>query len=308
MIEIKNLTKYYGRSCVISDFNFCTQHKESLGIFGHDGAGKTTLIKMLARAILPSSGHIKMFGSNADITHQQAKKIIGYQPESALSHSAMTVKGFLEFIADVRGFCGVNKRKVVDRAVDRLELRPTLKYPVEILPPGLKRRVSIAQAILHEPALLLLDEPTEGLAPHQKQAIRTLIKSLSSEMNVIIASRAPEEVACVCDRALIISGGRLLADSPVPDLMRSSRHYQAVTLAADAPLDLLALAVLPGVAGIEEHRQTPGTVTIVAMPGQIIYPHIIALIANRRWKINALNLEPGRLDDVVHHLSQEAST
>lgn len=103
-----------------------------------------------------------------------------------------------------------------------------------------------------------------------------------------------------------MAGSRLVADNPLPDLQRDSRHFQAVTLAADTPLDLLALAVLPGVAGIEEHRHAPGTVTVLAMPGHTIYPHINTLIASRRWKINSLNLEPGRLNDVVHHLSQEA--
>lgn len=265
------------------------------------------MMKMLSGALAPSSGHISIFGIDLGLQPLQAKKIIGYQPETLSSHHSITVKVFLDFIADVRGFHGKNKRKMVDRAVDRLDLRRTLKYCIDTLPAGLKRQVAIAQAILHDPALLLLDEPTEGLAPHQKHNIRTLITSLASEMSVIIASRNPEEVACICDRALIIADGRLMADLPVSALKHSSRHFQAVTLTVDGPLDLLALAVLPGVAGIEEHRHTPGTVTVLAMPGQIIYPHINTLIANRRWKINSLQVEPGRLNDVVHHLSQEAS-
>jgi ABC-2 type transport system ATP-binding protein len=306
MIEIINLTKYLGRKSIIRDFSFSAQRQECLGLFGNEGAGKTTILKMISGSIKPCSGHIKIFGNDIVLNKFQAKKVSGYQPDHTLSHSTMTVKGFLNFIAEVRGFRGEEKRKMVDRAVARLELWRALKCPIDSLSIGLKRKVAIAQAILHDPALLLLDEPTEGLPPHQKQKIRMLIKSLNDDMTIIVASRAPEELAGVCNRALVIVDGRLMIDASLAELQRSSRHYQAVTLAADTPLDLLALAVLPGVAGIEEDRQNPGTVTVLAMPGQAIYPHINALIATRHWKIKSLNLEPGRLDDVVHHLGQEA--
>lgn len=219
----------------------------------------------------------------------------------------MSVKEFLDYIAAIRGLRGTEKRAQVEYAATRLELLPVLNAPLEALSIGLKRKVAIAQAILHTPALLLLDEPTEGLAPDQKHQFRTLIRSLTQEMTVIVASRHCDELSELCTRALVIAGDRLVADTPMPDLQRDSRHFQAVTLAADAPLDLLALAVLPGVAGIEEHRHAPGTVTVLAMPGHTIYPHINTLIANRRWKINSLSLEPGRLSDVVRYLSRETS-
>lgn len=306
MIEITSLTKKMGGKAIIQDFSFSAQPQECLGLFGNDGAGKTTLIKMLASSILPSSGYIKIFGHDITLNTLHAKKVTGYQPEW-LSHGAMSVTGFLGFIAGIRGFRGAEKRKMIDRAVARLELGRILKCPVDTLPAGLKRKVAIAQAILHDPRLLLLDEPTEGLNAEQKHKVRMLIKSLNDEMTIIVASRMPEELASICNRALVIANGRLVADMPLPELQRSSRHYQAVTLAADTPLDLLALAVLPGVAGIEEDHEMPGTVTVLAMPGQTIYPHINALITHRRWKINALKLEPGRLDDVIHHMRQEAS-
>lgn len=307
MIEITSLTKKMGGKNIVHDFSFNVQPQECLGLFGNDGAGKTTIVKMIAGSILPSSGHVKVFGNDIVLNTLQAKKITGYQPEQCLSHGTMSVKGFLSFIADIRGFRGAEKRKMIDRAAARLELCRILKYPIETLPAGLKRKVAIAQAILHDPRLLLLDEPTEGLNADQKHKVRMLIKSLTDEMTIIVASRTPEALTGICNRALLIADGRLVADTSLPELQRSSRHYQAVTLAADTPLDLLALAVLPGVAGIEEDRETPGTVTVLAMPGQTIYPHINALITHRRWKINALNLEPGRLDDVIHHMSQEAS-
>lgn len=307
MIEITSLTKKIGKNNLVRDISFSAHHRECLGLVGNHGAGKTTIIKMISGATAPTSGRIQIFSNDIALTALQAKTVVGYQPELPMSHGKMSVKGFLGFIAEIRGFRGAQKHKMIDRAVARLELWQILKCPVEGLPTGLKRRVAIAQAILHDPDLLLLDEPTEGLGADQKQKIRLLIKSLNDEMTIIVASRTPEELTGICDRAVVIADGRLVADTSLRDMQLSSRHYQAVTLAADVPLDLLALAVLPGVAGIEEDRETPGTVTVLAMPGQTIYSHIAALIANRRWKINALKLEPGRLDEVVHHMSREAS-
>lgn len=306
MIEITNLTKKTGRAIAIDNMTFSVRPRECLGLFGHDGAGKSTLLKLLSGAIPATSGNIKIHDIDIATHPIQAKKIIGYQPEFALSHGNMKVKSFLGFMAEVRGLRGLEKRKMVDRAITRLELWRVLDSPVAALPPGHRRKVALAQAILHDPKLLLLDEPTEGLDTLQKQKVGTLIQSLTEDMTVIVASRNPEEFSCICQRALVLAEGRLLADAPVTELQRSSRHYQAITLAADTPLDLLALAVLPGVAGIEEDRHAYGSVTVLAMPGQVIYPHINALVANRRWKINTLSLEPGRLSDVIHHLSQEA--
>lgn len=305
MIEIKNLTKKIGRAIAIDNLTFSARPQEGLGLFGNDGAGKSTLLKLLSGAIPATSGTMKIYDTDISNHPIKAKKIIGYQPESALGHGNMKVKSFLGYMAEVRGFHGQEKRKMVDRTITRLELWRVLDSPITALPPGLRRKVALAQAILHTPKLLLLDEPTEGLDPLQKQKIGALIQSLTEDMTVIIASRNPEEFSCICQRALVLVEGRLLADAPVTELQRSSRHYQAITLAADTPLDLLALAVLPGVAGIEEDRHAHGSVTVLAMPGQIIYPHVNALVANRRWKINTLSLEPGRLSDVIHHLSQE---
>ena len=308
MIEINNLTKQQGKKTIINDISFKANQKECLGLFGEDAAIKTTLLNMLSGVSLPSSGHISIEGFDTQTQRLKARKLIGYQLDQDFDHPTMSVKEFLNFIAALRGFHGNEKRARVEEAATRLELWPILSAPLNALSTGSKRKVAIAQAILHGPALLLLDEPTEGLAPDQKPRFKALIQSLTQEMTVIIASRHCDDLSHVCTRALILANGRLVADSPLPDLQRDSRHFQAVTLTADTPLDLLALAVLPGVAGIEEHRHAPGTVTVLAMPGQAIYPHINTLVASRRWKINSLNLEPGRLNDVVHHLSREASS
>lgn len=306
MIEISNLTKHTGNTAVLSDFSFIANPQECVGLFGQDHSTKTTLFDLIAGSTQPSSGYIKIQGFDIQTHALKARQLVGYQLSTDLGHPTMSVKAFLGFIAAVRGFYGAEKRSRLEQVIARLDLFPVLDAPLDALSIGWKRKVALAQAIVHSPVLLLLDDPTEGLAPDQKYAFRSLIQSLTQEMTVIIASRHCDELSDVCTRALVIAGSRLVADNPLPDLQRDSRHFQAVTLAADTPLDLLALAVLPGVAGIEEHRHAPGTVTVLAMPGHTIYPHINTLIASRRWKINSLNLEPGRLNDVVHHLSQEA--
>ncbi|QDH64253.1 ABC transporter ATP-binding protein [Pseudomonas azotoformans] len=305
MIEIINLTKHLNNKKIISDFSFSANKQECLGLFGENPTVKTALLDVISGSTTPSSGNINIQGFNTKAHPLRAKKLIGYQLHRCVSHPTMSVKEFLDYIAAIRGLRGTEKRAQVDYAATQLELLPVLNAPLEALSIGLKRKVTIAQAILHTPALLLLDEPTEGLAPDQKYKFRSLIQSLTQDMTVIVASRHCDELSELCTRALVIAGDRLVADTPMPDLQRDSRHFQAVTLAADTPLDLLALAVLPGVAGIEEHRHAPGTVTVLAMPGHTIYPHINTLIANRRWKINSLSLEPGRLSDVVHYLSRE---
>ncbi len=308
MIEIHNLTKNLDKKNIINGFSFIANTKECLGLFGEERAAKTELLNMIAGTTVPSSGHINIQGLDTQTQTLQARKLVGYQLDHGLDHPTMTVKEFLNFIAAVRGFHGNEKRSRVEEAATRLELWTILHVPLSALSTGWKRKVAIAQAILHGPAVLLLDEPTEGLAPDEKHRFKTLIQSLTQEMTVIIASRHCDELSELCTRALVIAGGRLVADTPMPDLQRESRHYQAVTLTAQTPLDLLALAVLPGVAGIEEHRHAPGTVTVLAMPGHAISPHIHTLIANRRWNVSSLNLEPGRLHDVIHHLSREATS
>ncbi|QHF43894.1 ABC transporter ATP-binding protein [Pseudomonas sp. S35] len=306
MIETSNLTKYIDKKSVIHDVSFSAQQQECIGLFGLEGAGKTTLLKMIAGSIRPSSGHVSILGFDTRTHGPQACSAVGYQPESDINHPTMSVRSLLDFIATLRGFRGAEKRSRVERAATRLDLSQVLDYPIHTLPMSLRRNVALAQAILHDPGVLLLDEPSEGLAPHHQSKIGTLIQSLAEEMTVIVAAQDCAALENICTRAMVLVEGRLLADAPIRELQRSSRYFQAVTLATQTSLDFLALAVLPGVAGIEENRYGAGTVTVLALPGHSIYPAISALIVNRRWAIDTLNLELGRLNDVVHHLSNEA--
>jgi ABC-2 type transport system ATP-binding protein len=195
MLEISSLTKHLGKRKVITHLSFCAERQECIGLFGEHGAGKTALLNLIAGVTKPSAGHITVQGFDTQSHPLQAQKALGYQLQSGLSHSTMSVKGMLNFIADVRGFSGAEKRSRVDRVAMRLELSRLLNAPLDTLSIGLKRKVAIAQAILHTPGLLLLDEPNEGLAPDQLLKFKTLIQSLAEEMTVIIASRHCDDLS-----------------------------------------------------------------------------------------------------------------
>ena len=303
MIEIKNLSKRFAQHCAVDDLSFRVQPGEVLGFLGPNGAGKSTTMKMLTGFLAPTSGTASILGFDIQNDTRKAQRQIGYLPEGAPCYGDMTVRSFLEFIAAVRGFKGAQKRERVARAVAQLELQQVLEQSIETLSKGFKRRVGLAQAILHDPRVLILDEPTDGLDPNQKHQVRKLIQSLAHDKIVIISTHILEEVTAVCTRAVVIAHGKLLADGTPLELESRSRYHQAVTLVAEEPLDQVALAALPGVAGVEENEREHG-LSVLAKPGQVIFPQVNALIAQRGWKVKELNVERGRLDEVFRSLTR----
>lgn len=303
MIEIRNLTKRFAQHTAVDDLSFTVQPGEVLGFLGPNGAGKSTTMKMLTGFLAPTSGTASIFGCDIRTRTLQAQRQIGYLPEGAPCYGDMTVRGFLGFIAEVRGLRGAEKKQRVDRAVAQVELEKVLEQSIETLSKGFKRRVGLAQAILHDPRVLILDEPTDGLDPNQKHQVRQLIQGLACDKIVIISTHILEEVTALCTRAVVIAQGRLLADGTPLELESRSRYHQAVTLVADEALDQAALAALPGVAGIEENTRE-SSLSVLARPGEVIFPQVSALIAERGWKIRELNVERGRLDEVFRSLTR----
>ncbi|MGP0170554.1 ABC transporter ATP-binding protein [Pseudomonas sp. NCHU5208] len=303
MIEIRNLTKRFAQHTAVDDLSFSVQPGEVLGFLGPNGAGKSTTMKMLTGFLAPTSGTASILGCDIQTQTLQAQRQIGYLPEGAPCYGDMTVRGFLEFIAEVRGFRGAEKKLRMQRAVAQLELDKVLEQSIETLSKGFKRRVGLAQAILHDPRVLILDEPTDGLDPNQKHQVRQLIQGLARDKIVIISTHILEEVTALCTRAVIIAQGRLLADGTPLELESRSRYHQAVTLVADEALDQAALAALPGVAGVEENAREH-SLSVLAQPGEVIFPQVNALIAERGWKVRELNVERGRLDEVFRTLTR----
>ena len=212
MIEISHLSKRYGELTAVDDISFNVQAGEVLGFLGPNGAGKSTTMKLITGFLAPTSGSVRVCGHDVQSAPLAAKACMGYLPEGAPSYGEMSVRAFLEFIADVRGLRDERRRARLDDVIARLGLAGVLEQVIETLSKGFKRRVGLAQALMHDPQVLILDEPTDGLDPNQKHEVRELISAMSKDKIIVISTHILEEVDAVCNRAIIIAAGRILAD------------------------------------------------------------------------------------------------
>ena len=309
MIITKNLSKRYGHNVAVDALTFCVQPGEVLGFLGANGAGKSTTMRMIAGFIAPSAGQVTVCGHDIEDAPVAAKACMGYLPEGAPSYGEMTVGEFLDFIADIRGLAGTRREQRRSVVIDRLALQPVIDQIIETLSKGFRRRVGLAQALIHDPQVLILDEPTDGLDPNQKHEVRRLINELSKDKLVIVSTHILEEVHEVCTRAIIIADGRIVADETPAALEARSRYHHAVSLRFERPEDLAAarreLAALPEVAAIEANERDL-KLTAVPRPGANALPAVSAVITRCNWSVPELHLESGRLDEVFRTLTQPA--
>lgn len=212
MIEINHLSKRYGALSAVDDISFDVEAGQVLGFLGPNGAGKSTTMKMITGFLTPTSGSVRVCGHDVEAAPLAAKACMGYLPEGAPSYAEMTVCAFLDFIADIRRLTPGSRRARLDDVIQRLALEGVMEQMIETLSKGFKRRVGLAQALLHDPQVLILDEPTDGLDPNQKHQVRTLINDMAKDKIIVISTHILEEVDAVCNRAIIIAGGRILAD------------------------------------------------------------------------------------------------
>jgi ABC-2 type transport system ATP-binding protein len=307
MIITKQLTKRYGHIAAVDDITFSVAPGEVLGFLGANGAGKSTTMRMIAGFISPTSGEASVCGHDIERAPVAAKACIGYLPEGAPSYGEMTVAEFLDFIADIRGLRGERRRERRKIVVERLGLAPVINQVIETLSKGFRRRVGLAQALIHDPQVLILDEPTDGLDPNQKHEVRRLINELSKDKLVIVSTHILEEVHEVCTRAIVIANGRIVADETPTMLESRSRYHNAVSLRFEKPEDLAAavreLAALPQVEAVETDARE---LRITALPklGIAALPAVSALIARNNWDVPELHLEAGRLDEVFRSLTR----
>ncbi|MFN6955047.1 MAG: ABC transporter ATP-binding protein [Acetobacteraceae bacterium] len=228
LIEIERLSKRFGAFVAVDDVSFQVAKGEVLGFLGPNGAGKSTTMRMLAGFMAPTSGTARICGHDVQDAPVEAKRNLGYLPEGAPTYPEMTVEGFLTFCARVRGYDGRGLSRRVRDAIALTQLEGVRLQPVETLSKGFKRRVGLAQALLHDPPVLVLDEPTDGLDPNQKHEVRELIRRMAPEKAIVISTHILEEVSAICTRAIIIARGRIVADDTPAGLAARGPTMDAV--------------------------------------------------------------------------------
>jgi ABC-2 type transport system ATP-binding protein len=306
MIKTDRLTKHYGTLTAVEDVSFQVGPGEVLGFLGPNGAGKTTTMRMLAGFVAPTSGTASVCGHDVAAEPLAVKAALGYLPEGAPSYGEMTVRKFLDFIADLRSLDGTRRRGRLAHVIDHLQLGGVLEQTIDTLSKGFRRRVGLAQAIVHDPPVLILDEPTDGLDPNQKHEVRTLINDMARDKIIVISTHILEEVDAVCTRAIIIANGRIVADDTPAGLAARSRYHNAVTMQLEEPGQLAAareaLASLPAVARVEVSERD-ARLTALPKSGATILPALSELAARAGLKLKELHLESGRLDEVFRTIT-----
>lgn len=306
MLEARDLVKHFGAIRAVDGVSLAVEKGEVLGFLGPNGAGKTTTMKMLTGYLAPTSGEAFICGHNVNEEPLAARRRLGYLPEGAPGYGDMTPRSFLEFIAAARGLSG-ERGAAIEAAGASVHLASVWDQPIETLSKGFRRRVGLAQALVHDPDVLILDEPTDGLDPNQKHEVRALIRNMAREKAIIISTHLLEEVEAICSRAIIIDRGRVVADGHPQELKARSRHHNAVTLvvaAGDADGIEQALAALDEISGTDRSTSDGKCrVTAFAGKGQPILAQVNSLAAASGWAVEEISVDEGRLDDVFRSLT-----
>jgi ABC-2 type transport system ATP-binding protein len=308
LIEAKNLRKRFGDIVAVDGISLEVQRGEVLGFLGPNGAGKSTTMKMITGFLEPDAGSARVAGIDMFEHPKAAKAKLGYLPEGAPSYGDMTSGAFLAFIAAIRGYQGEEAKRRVALAAEKAGLNSVLEQTIDTLSKGFKRRVAIAQAILHDPQVLIMDEPTDGLDPNQKHQVRKLIDEMAQEKAIIVSTHILEEVEAVCSRAIIINRGRIVADGTAEDLMRKLPHHGAIAIrvrAERAKAVTSALSGFSGLSAVETVSTANGSVQLRAVPknGAAIASDLAAFIRQKSIEVDELFVERGNLDDVFRKIT-----
>lgn len=307
MIEASALRKHYGRLVAVDGISFKAEPGEVLGFLGPNGAGKSTTMKLIAGFLVPSEGSARVCGHDVQSDPMAARRALGYLPEGAPSYGEMTPRSLLSFIADLRGLRGAHRRQRLDFVITRLALESVLGQSVETLSKGFRRRLGLAMAIVHDPAALILDEPTDGLDPNQKHEVRGLIAELAKERTLLVSTHILEEVESVCTRAIIIARGRILADDTPSGLLARSRYHNAVSLQpADSIAARAALDGMPGVSGFELDERL-SRLYVFPQGRSLSQDAVAERLRQRSVAFSGLRPEHGRLDEVFRRITAEGA-
>jgi ABC-2 type transport system ATP-binding protein len=311
LLVIEGLSKRFGPIVAVDDVSFTLCRGEVLGFLGPNGAGKSTTMRMITGYLAPSGGQVTVCGLNLAQEPIEVRKRIGYLPEGAPAYGDMTPLGLLRFVAELRGYDKAAQRERIDAMVALLELQGVLHQPIETLSKGFKRRLGLATALLHDPEVLILDEPTDGLDPNQKHHVRTLLQDMAKDKAIIISTHILEEVDALCSRAIVIAKGRIVVDARPAELEARSSYHNAVALrlpAAHLEQAQSVVSAVPGVVRVEDRRAGAGVAELIAFPAQdieILDP-VCRAIEQAGLAVNEVFVERGRLDEVFRELTHAA--
>ncbi len=305
MISIDRLSKRFGPIKAVNEVSFSVERGEVLGFLGPNGAGKSTTMKMLTGFLPPDAGQALVCGYNVATHPIEAKKRIGYMPEGAPAYLDMTPRAFLGFIADIRGFSGAERRARIDRAADATNIRDVMEQPIDTLSRGYKRRVGLAQALLHDPEVLVLDEPTDGLDPNQKFEVRELIKQMAPHKAIVISTHILEEVEAICSRAVIIAHGRVVADGTPDSLIALSPRHNGVVIRLPNESVAALAGHLRQSAAVAEVEVQDGGLFVRAKDSGDIFDEVRGVVRSRGYDMRDIYAERGRLDDVFRMLTTQ---
>jgi gliding motility-associated transport system ATP-binding protein len=308
LIEASDLRKQFGDIVAVNGISLNVERGEVLGFLGPNGAGKSTTMKMLTGFLEPDAGSARIAGIDVLENPKMARAKLGYLPEGAPCYGDMTARAFLTFIAEIRGFDRAEGGKRVAAAVDKTELHSVLEQRIDTLSKGFKRRVAIAQAILHDPQVLIMDEPTDGLDPNQKHQVRKLIAGMAKDKAIIVSTHILEEVEAVCSRAIIINRGLIVADGTAEDLMRRLPYHNTIALkvaTARAEAIAKALSDFSAISKVERVGVANGRVQLRAVPsaGAPIPAELASMIRTRLIEAEEVQVERGNLDDVFRQIT-----
>jgi ABC-2 type transport system ATP-binding protein len=309
MIEIKNLRKIFGTSVILDDISLIVQPGEILGFLGPNGAGKTTTMKIITSFWSPTSGSIIIDGVDVAADPLASRKKIGYLPETVPLYDDMRVYEYLKFVAEIRGLDKQTTKQRIKEVIDACGLRSVIKQPIEELSKGFRQRVGLAQAIMHNPDILILDEPTTGLDPNQIVEIRKLIKELGKAKTVIFSTHILGEVSAVCDRAVIINKGKIVGEGTPEELTKKAGGKEIVYVKIRGPKEAVLdkISQMENVAKAEYKDKESDDIhgyEVEAKAGIDIREHLAKLVMDNNWGILEFNKKSASLEDVFRELTK----
>jgi ABC-2 type transport system ATP-binding protein len=299
VIRIENLVKAFGPKRAVDDISFDVKRGEVLGFLGPNGAGKSTTMRMITGFMPPTEGRVTVGGHDVVQSPLQAKRLIGYLPENAASYPDMTVKGFLEFAAELRGLDRSKRKQAVSRVVELCFLGSVLRQSIDTLSKGYKHRTCLAQALIHDPDVLIMDEPTDGLDPNQKHEVRNLIRELGANKAIVFSTHILEEVDAACTRAIIIDRGKIVANGTPEELRSMSKLAGAVTLSAHGASE----EKLASLGRVERLNGAWRIYPLDKSKAPELAQAIVDLVAREGWKVDGMYSERGELDEVFRRIT-----